>query len=249
MAVRNGKHVTERLEGSFDAVHLDASGKPVSGPPIPFVASEWVSFEVNLELFDYDGDGEPELLLHVQTVEHTGTGIATELLFTATGGNVRRYPPASAFAATMASDIDSDGRPDLLFAGEEPSRIEGIPTTPHTSVMPELLWGAHAVADGTFSARDGVARDYAKTQCPTSPTAIVATSNGWIDEETSIKNIHCARAWGVPAVDIKSQITRACDAPKRSGRSGKGARACANYDMMMTWAEFIPPLLLSAPKP
>jgi hypothetical protein len=235
--VRDGKRVTVELKGSYHAVHLDAHGRRSVGPPIPFVADEWQSFELAETLFDYDGDGEPELLLHTKTTEHTAAGTSSEVVFTAGGGAVRRYAPAAAFATTMSADIDSDGRPDLLYTGEEPFRIEGTSDTPHTSRVSELLFAAHSLPDGHFSARDAAAVAYVKEQCPSPPASIVGD-----EAEASVKSVHCARAWGVSTADIKAQVARDCVRPKP--RDARLVPKCANYDMMMTWAEFVPPVQL-----
>lgn len=243
-AVRDGKSVNERLEGSYHAVHFDESGR-VDGPPVPFVASEWESFTLDQELFDYDRDGEPELLLHIQTTEHTAAGTSSELVFTAGDGAVRRYAAAAVLPTTMSEDIDSDGRPDLLYTGEEPFRIAGTSDTRHTSMILEVLFAAHALPDGHFSARDAAAVAYVRTQCPGVPQSIVARSFGSIDEEASVKNVHCARVWGISTAEIKAQIARDCVPPKSQDRGRGGSRTCANYDMMMTWAEFVPPVQLA----
>jgi hypothetical protein len=235
--VREGKRVTVELKGSYHAVHLDADGRRSVGPPIPFVVDEWQSFELAETLFDYDGDGEPELLLHTKTTEHTAAGTSSEVVFAAGGGAVRRYAPAAAFATTMSADIDSDGRPDLLYTGEEPFRLEGTSDTPHTSMISELLFAAHSLPDGHFSARDAAAVAYVREQCPLPPTSIVGD-----DAAASVKNVHCARAWGISTADIKAQVARDCVRPKP--RDARLVPKCANYDMMMTWAEFVPPVQL-----
>ena len=237
-SVRDGKLVTERLAGSYHALHLvDAPPRRSEGPPVPFVVSEWASFMLDQQLFDYDGDGEPELLLHIQTTEHTAAGNSSESVFTASGGTVQQYGPAAAFRATLSEDIDSDGRPDLLYTGEEPFRLEGTSDTPHTSMISELLFAAHSLPDGHFSARDAAAVAYVREQCPLPPTSIVGD-----DAAASVKNVHCARAWGISTADIKAQVARDCVRPKP--RDARLVPKCANYDMMMTWAEFVPPVQL-----
>jgi hypothetical protein len=249
-SVRDGKLVTERLAGSYHALHLvDAPPRRSEGPPVPFVVSEWASFMLDQQLFDYDGDGEPELLLHIQTTEHTAAGNSSESVFTASGGTVQQYGPAAAFRATLSEDIDSDGRPDLLYTGEEAFRIDGTSDTRHTSMVLEVLFAAHSLPDGQFSARDVASIAYLKTQCPAPPASVVVQAFGSVDEEASVKNVHCARAWGVSTADIKAQINRDCVRPTKADRGRKGPKTCSNFDMMMTWAEFVPPVSLADARP
>jgi len=243
MVARDGKRVAEELAGSYRVVHLDASGTRSSGPPVPFDVDEWHSFMLDELLFDFDADGEPELLLHTQTTEHTAAGSSSEAVFASTGGAVQRYAPAATIPATMSKDIDSDGRPDLLYTGEEPFRIEGTSDALHTSMIAEVLFAAHSLPDGQFSTRDAAAVAYVKEQCPASPAAVIARAFGAIDEAASVRNVHCARVWGVSPADIKAQITRDCGPAKPQPR-GRPATSCANFDMLLTWADFVPPVSL-----
>jgi hypothetical protein len=235
--------------GSFRAVHLDATGKRAEGLPHAFEATEWRSFRFETLLFDYDGDGEPELLLKVDTTVHSGTGVARLEVLTGTGGAVRPYPPAASFAATSWEDVDGDGRPDLLFAGEPPEDIEEPTGDMNTSTFHDLLLAAHSVDGGRFSASDGAAADFARSQCPAPPSTIVAMADGAVNEPESVKNVHCARLWGVPTADLKAQIARDCVPPTDHGRGPRGPHTCSNIDLMMEWAAFVPPVSLAGTRP
>jgi hypothetical protein len=194
--MRDGHAVRDSARGSWRVFHLTPNGAQAEAPPAPFDANEVHSFAIEHLLFDYDGDGEPELLLHVQTSEHSESGIADEQVWTQHGGGVKRYPPAAAIAATFERDVDGDGRPDLLYTGEPRGRVEGQSSPTHTTIPEGLLLAAHSLPDGTFSTSDAAAAG-------------------------------CVRA-------TSADLTQ------------RRPNASFNYDLMMTWADYTPPLTLTA---
>jgi hypothetical protein len=142
-------------------------------------------------LFDYDGDGEDELLFTMQAyVSEGGTSRAKGMVFTYRDGAVSSYAPAARFEWVSTSDIDSDGRPDLLV--------------PYLGIH----LAAHALGDGTFSTGDAAASAHARRVCPPDRRAVFLkpTSEqgeiGW--------NGPCARVWGATEADVIRAIARRC---------------------------------------
>lgn len=114
-------------------------------------------------LYDYDGDGTPEVIVaHTRWEEEGRDGVA-HTVFTVRDGAVREYAPAHAFDRVEGVvDADHDGRPDLVLPS--PWRVEdtcGLDGIEHLG--PLRL--AHALPDGQFSTSDTVSRAWTLSQC------------------------------------------------------------------------------------
>ena len=138
-------------------------------------------------VFDWDGDGAPEVAVRNTQWEHEASPESPIALYTARGGAVAPYAPARAFEHIEAvRDVDGDGRPDLLVASPwtfvDNCGLDGIP---HPG--PSLV--AHAQADGTFSLRSDVARAWVARQCARAEQVRTAGS-------VDVFDVACARAWG-----------------------------------------------------
>ncbi len=72
-------------------------------------------------LFDFDGDGEPEIFVDVREVGDEGHVARQSALLTFLGGAVVPYAPAQGFDIDSLADVDEDGRPDF----EDLCRIHG----------------------------------------------------------------------------------------------------------------------------
>ena len=77
----------------------------------------------SLQVFDYDGDGEDELLVmgHDQTNEGPKDPIGQIVTFK--NGAVSLYGPAGVLPFFRVGDVDKDGRPDLVAFGPYRSRV------------------------------------------------------------------------------------------------------------------------------
>lgn len=106
-------------------------------------------------LFDYDADGVPEVGVYQTSWHHTLPPRVMLSVWTVKQGRIVPYAPADE-PAVGATDIDADGRPDLLldsrdeYLGPE-GNVQG-----HTSLDPDTA--AHSLKDGTFSTKDAVAK-------------------------------------------------------------------------------------------
>ena len=100
-------------------------------------------------LFDYDGDGEEELLFTMQAYVSEGAAAGTTgRVLTFKHGAVQRYALAPNLHWLHVQDIDKDNRPDLI------------------GVYLNVSIAAHSLADGSFSLVDGAAQEFATRACP-----------------------------------------------------------------------------------
>lgn len=193
--------------GSFRLVYVSETGERAVGAlqafrDEPGRGDERVmTFEV-LAVFDFDGDGRSELA-GALTESHDETGDRSTQLLTPVGAALVPYEPAAAFSGTIVEmrDLDADGRPDFVsllpwfeggFGYSESSSGSGGPYTLH-----------HALADGTFSSHDDVARAYTREVCRDSllegttlvPSLSSDPEEAWmsLDEarRTALENITC----------------------------------------------------------
>jgi hypothetical protein len=108
------------------------------------------------EIFDYDGDGIPELLLHSINSFHTGSPKRRLTVWKYTPKGVVRYRAAEGLAAIDIEDADDDGRPDLVL--DTGVTREGSEQA--SSLVPDSWKLAHSLPDGSFSTTDAVAKGY-----------------------------------------------------------------------------------------
>jgi hypothetical protein len=203
-------------------------------------AAEWISRSLpgvtGAVVYDYDGDGEAELVLLRRTSVSEGADDPDGEVLTVRGGAVVPYAPAAGIEPDEARDVDADGRPDLVT--RTPYRADGDDSpSDFTYLMegPALL--AHALPDGSFSRSDAVAAGFAREQCPRrDASAGGATIDG--------ASVVCARLWGVPAATVAGAVRARCPSPAQSGSGSPGRRHCGDTRVLLRWAAATPPLAL-----
>jgi hypothetical protein len=172
-----------------------------------------------LELFDFDGDGEPEV--HVMaSYGHEGVHEEWHRLFTFKRGGIEPYAAAPAFDAMR--DETGDGRPDLFRADGLSGREQcgsGFPGDGEG-----LSFMAHSLPDGSFSTTDAAARAYAKKLCPVRPARL-----------TDFSSVLCARLWGGVEAELELQVRKRfsswdCELPENKQKPG----ARADYELMLS---------------
>lgn len=229
------------LDGEVMLAHVDAlgvvthapirtqsGGRNGTGPfddkTVSANCCEWLFGGLEpIELFDFDGDGEPEV--HVgASYGHEGVHERSDDLFTFKNGKVERYAPAAAYSFEAMKDETGDGIPDLLFSyglsGGE-SCGSGFPADGSG-----MSFIAHALPNGAFSADDAVARAFARQGCPTKPVAI-----------KDLNDVLCARLWGADSTKLELQVRARfvpwdCDA-EMAGRPQK-PKAKSEYELMLS---------------
>jgi len=177
---------------------------------------------------DYDGDGVPEVFLGSYEDGVEGGHSESGTIYTLSNGAVVTYAPIAALEKRVPGiffraprDVDGDGRMDL------PTNA-GVDLGAETECFGKSDWTtphflAHALADGTFSLDDDVAKREAKKFCPAPPATL--------DQPADVL---CARLWAsTPAAFTALKKRVACVAWDCAAEiSGKpqqpgAARACA----------------------
>jgi hypothetical protein len=160
-------------------------------------------------LFDYDGDGEKEVLVDltshvVQDAPESGdlsryTTYEVRLL-TFRDGAIQPLPSTSAlFLEGTARDLDGDGRPDL--------RIDRPLSTASDRLWTEipLDFYAHSLPGGAFSLNDAVALEATRASCGKPGTALIGS-----DANRTIANVVCARLKGTTVETLAAALRSEC---------------------------------------
>jgi hypothetical protein len=189
-------------------VHVDASGHEASAMPghsqtyvwtpdggaelqvnysqIPY----WGSQDINAPTyFDFDGDGDPEVLVS-GSVDEEGYNPGFLEIWTFKDGAVVPYAPAQGIVFDVVTDVDDDGRPDLVTRGPFAS-VEADSALGGTYPIAPLLFAAHSKPGGAFVQGDAAAIAFAKKECgPAVPLQFTTF------DEDGAKAIVCARLYG-----------------------------------------------------
>ncbi len=197
-----------------------------------------------LTTFDFDGDGEEELIVagHDQTKE--GPREPISYIVTVKNGKATAYAPAAGILFFRTEDIDHDGRPDLVTYGpyraHTGARCNDAPTAFNG---PAML--AHSLTDGTFSLTDGVAIGFAKQACDHAGFTVARDDQKNVDDEQTLVNIACARLWGMSASQAVTEVAKNCRVLTGDAACKETAlQYCVYPKEMKAWAKVNPPLRL-----
>jgi hypothetical protein len=227
--------------------HLDAAGAVARGEEQRDLFTRTGLRLTGIGLFDFDGDGEPELFLHrtaARVACATPTAVAEGRgdLWAFRGGAVVHYPQAPPWPARALRDADGDGRPDYLTSGPYHAALDppcGRSFEAAKVIVvdgPELV--ARSLPGGAFSFTDVAAIDQNRKACPGLPVKLVLVSTRpELTLDRTGKNLVCARLWGTPPADLTAQLRqeRAALCP--------GAGPCPALDLLLGWAALEPPFL------
>jgi hypothetical protein len=152
-------------------------------------------------LFDYDGDGEPEIFVSTSWA-HEGSGDMWSKMYTLRDGKLAPFGPyAPGFPLQAAGsdsglhDVDGDGRPDLEIQTELGSTTACISGFESRGFAPPLV--AHARPDGSFSVTDEAAVRFTDGWCNVRPRRF----------RTGL-DVACARLQGEPVADVEKRLAR-----------------------------------------
>jgi hypothetical protein len=202
-----------------------------------------VSFE-SVRLFDYDGDGEEELVLIGHDQTHEGPRDPEGTIVTFKGGACAVYPPLKDVVFWRVEDNDKDGRLDLVTYGSYRSRI-GARCNGATSVAqgPALL--VHSLPDGSFSMSDASAVAFAKATCEKPGFAVSRDEEKRVDDEQTFVNLACARLWGMSDAQASGLVAQSCTALSGDATCSEGSlKSCVYPAVLRQWSKATPPLTI-----
>lgn len=178
-------------------------------------------------LFDFDGDGEPELWTGVTLKGDLPSG----KLVTFDGNAIKPFAMPKVEARRIV-DGDRDGRPDLLWS-QTFDHIGDCGDSFAEQASPEFL--AHALVDGSFSLDDGVAKEFARSWCPAVPKRIRTSAD-----------VVCARLFGKSTESVRAEVDLIPRYDCELELAGKDqSNASVEVDAMTRAASWQPPFQLS----
>lgn len=205
----------ELVEGQWRIIRVDRHGnrtEAISGGSAGgWLAAQDINFwhgffqteSFRGQLFDFDGDGEDELILSLTSWYHESETIQRVWVVQRQGDQLTDYAPALSFSAREVRDVDQDGRPDLL--------LDTLYRTYDVCGL-GLPWdgpcgAARSLPDGTFSSQDPAMLAYGREQCPNARLVLPAVSV--VDEPMSrdlLWDVACARLHGQDPVSLRQEL-------------------------------------------
>jgi hypothetical protein len=151
--------------------------------------------------YDFDGDGEPEVVLHTRLLSDGTDDEGKTSVKSFHGGAITTYarvPKVDLFGSAL--DVDGDGRPDLrthagiqvAFDPKKEPCVRGRSPEPYS---PAFL--VHSLGDGSFSVDDDAAKSFARSWCPSTPASIHSPGDAG-----------CARLWANTPEKLASEAER-----------------------------------------
>ncbi len=245
-----GEGSARRHHFELEAVRVALDGARKSAP-LGNVDAAPGGFELaGLQVYDFDDDGRDELIVPYE-LKSTGGSAPPDTLpppiwsFSDTG--VAPYAKApNVVGGIGVEQLDFDMRPDLGSYGGFVAYLGadcGLRTCPARLTGPKLYM--HATPEGTFTESDETARSALKrASCQSKPTSIVVEAGGSLNAAQTAKNLVCARAYGIAADTILSELST-----KHAAVCGEAA-TCPLFSTLEAWANQSVPLDLSiTPEP
>jgi hypothetical protein len=192
-------------------------------------------------LYDFDGDGVPELFAIVAKDVRTYTP-ASRIFVTMKNQKIAPYPTGGSFQVDGLMDIDRDGRPDLRVSFDVGKRTVCAPTE---EGRVEVELAAHSLPDGKFSLTDAAAVAFARKRCPAMPSADALFTPSFRpggERDLSIQAVACERMRGKTADAVIADLHAACASSADAAKKCSGP--CRHLPDAVAAARFSPPLHL-----
>jgi len=239
----SGDGAARKLHAEIDVARVSEAGQTL--------ASHFGSFEFSpggleisaLQIYDYDDDGKDELIVPYE-VTAVPSGMSPPhppSIWAFSDNGVTSYAKGPEVTAGGASieQLDFDMRPDIGGYGPYAAWFGadcGLKQCPSRLTGPRFF--AHSLATGSFSQDDAAAKAALKRACPKKPESIVQAANA----AQSAKNLVCARALGVSAEAVSTELTQ-----KHAALCGD-AVSCPLASALEAWAKITPPIILEVDK-
>jgi hypothetical protein len=167
--------------------------------------------------FDYDGDGEAELVLSGASPERFATAddvlesdeLGFGAILRASDGGVRELAATAALNISGFEDIDGDGRPDVLMT----SFIDGADADVGTWTFLGPRLAAHSLESGTFSTDDVAVTEWVRRECRSANLEQVHARG-------LFRAAMCARLLGASPSEVSKRYGARCRALESSATHG-----------------------------
>lgn len=203
------------------ALYVDERGRASIGPLL-----SWSTLE-DVRAFDYDGDGVAELLVSATRSneeglnEHFPFQTHFGVVWAVRDGAVVAYAPSASIVIRSFSDVDGDGRPDLITTRGVSVETDDGDVTSYTLEGPE--WAAHALPSGKFSFDDSVATSHIRRFC-------ADESLRTADALGLVRAAACARANGESPKLVERDYVARCNELARANEPWSVMRATCRAD-------------------
>jgi hypothetical protein len=167
----------------------------------------WASVSLDtFQVADQDGDGTAEVFIATYMHEE-GYAETVPFLLRLLGDRVEPYP-TNPVSPAWVKDIDGDGRFDLLSPASY-GDLRYRTALADASLIPVVMFAAHAQPDGSFSPTSPAAIRWLKSTCP-GPGVIPEAAVDPTDFSTLGAAVACARAWGTSPAAVRRQLSQLC---------------------------------------
>lgn len=208
-------------EDSPVVAHSDARGRVVERTALRNLKASYPwQLEPPFTLFDFDGDGSPELW-----VRRGAARDGRSLLVTFRDGRIDDYPtPAGPFDELR--DVDGDGRPDGIRCRTFTAMVSC------TDRPRELVARAvdRSLPDGTFAPTAPVTAPYDQAACASSGEGPLLRSG---DAEMDPRRVFCARVLGGSHSATMARVVQECRPHLGDGCAGP----CGEVDLLLQIAQ------------
>ncbi len=203
-----------------------------------------------LMFFDYDADGEAEVIVRQDILLRSLRSMNKALpnipaVFTFKHGQVAPYAALGVLPSggVVAEQLDADGRPDV---GDYGPFLAWLPDKCGRGECPKRISGPRffrrSLADGGFSAPDEQADRVIRNKCERTPKALVVDIRTGSGKRLTAQNVACARVRGDSTDSILAQLNEL-----ESEMCDDGQKACPLYLVLAAWARAAPPRTLTLP--
>ncbi len=157
------------------------------------------------QFFDYDGDGDDEVIVF-GSADEEGYDPSVQEVWTFKGGAVLAYTPALGVSFEGTTDLDGDKRPDLIGRGPY-ARILAESESGDSYPVAPSIFVAVSQRDGSFDVHAPAAIEYARSKCGPRPQIDWATT---FFDDALAENVVCARLWGATAESLHAAAAARC---------------------------------------